>query len=312
MAGGSVTIYILGAGAVGMPLAAFLARSGRSVVAVRTSRHGAARAATEVSVRNGPDTLRVAVETVSLSELTGIDGIVVLAAKCYANRAIAASLREKAARGRLVILQNGVGVERPFLDGPFAEVYRCVLYVSSQAIADNTFAFRSVTSSPLGLVRGEAGDPQGIVGILSTKEFPFHAERNIERQVWKKAIANAVFNSICPLLEVDNGIFVRQDEARELAKTIVTECVTLTDRMGLGLTSTELMEQILLISKRSDGQLISTLQDIRSGRETEIDSLNLEMSRVAASLQPKVDLGRTELLGKMILAKSALQRMGRP
>ncbi len=62
------------------------------------------------------------------------------------------------------------------------------------------------------------------------------------------------------------------------------------------------------ISEASDGQLISTLQDIRIGRPTEIEFLNLEIVHVAASLQPKVYLPRTELLGKMILAKSLQPR----
>ncbi|MCB0195350.1 MAG: hypothetical protein KDJ65_25610 [Anaerolineae bacterium] len=47
-----------------------------------------------------------------------------------------------------------------------------------------------------------------------------------------------------------------------LAAEVVRECVMLTDRLNLNLTEGELMAQIKLISERSDGQLISTLQDI--------------------------------------------------
>ena len=68
----------------------------------------------------------------------------------------------------------------------------------------------------------------------------------------------------------------------------------------MGLSESELMEQLTRISKGSDGQLISTLQDIRAGRQTEIDYLNLEIARVAASLQPALQLPRVELLGTMI------------
>ncbi len=71
------------------------------------------------------------------------------------------------------------------------------------------------------------------------------------------------------------------------------------------------MEQLLQISRSSDGQLISTLQDIRNGRETEIEFLNLEMARMAAAQHPRIDLPRTELLGKMTLAKARLHAMGR-
>ena len=79
----------------------------------------------------------------------------------------------------------------------------------------------------------------------------------------------------------------------------------------MGLRETELMEQIMLISKGSN-QLISTLQDIRSGRQTEIDFLNLEMARVADSMHPRLRLPKIELLGKMILAKSLQQRRRGP
>ena len=85
------------------------------------------------------------------------------------------------------------------------------------------------------------------------------------------------------------------------------ECLALTDRLALGLGQEELMEQILQISKSSAGQLISTLQDIKAGRETEIEFLNLEMARTAAAQQPKIDLPKTELLGRMIQAKSKQQ-----
>jgi 2-dehydropantoate 2-reductase len=78
----------------------------------------------------------------------------------------------------------------------------------------------------------------------------------------------------------------------------------LADARGISLTKLELMEQIMKISKGSDGVLISTLQDIRNGRETEMDSLNLEMSRIASLMKPKIDLANTEFLGNMILAKS--------
>ncbi len=310
--GGDGTIYILGSGAVGLPLAAYLASDGKRVVAVRTSRSDVARGTITVSVYNGADALRVSIETVSLAHLTQLDGVIALTAKSYANQSIAAALRNKAVGGPLVLLQNGVGVERAFLDAGYPRIYRCILYVTSQATAENAFAFRPITSSPIGIVNGNEPDLEKCVRALTTRRFPFHPEKNIQKETWKKAIINSVFNSICPLLEVDNGIFVRDKAVASLAEDVVGECVTLTDRLSLGLTQAELMEQILRISKGSDGQLISTLQDIRSGRKTEIEFLNLEIARVAASCQPKIDLPRTAILGQMILARSRQRHAGRP
>ncbi|HEY9620510.1 MAG TPA: 2-dehydropantoate 2-reductase [Crinalium sp.] len=301
------TIYILGSGAVGFSLAVYLVNAGKNVVAVRTSRNDVPKSTIAVTVHNDETFIRAAVETISLSNLARLDGTIVITSKSYANKAIALALKDKAATGPIVIMQNGVGVETPFLDAQFSSIYRCVLYVTSQATSEYDFVTRPVTASPIGIISGNETELQTCVEQLTTREFPFRSEANIQREIWKKAIINAVFNSICPLLNVDNGIFIRSEEAADLARDIVQECVMLTDRLNLELSERELIEQMMLISKRSDGQLISTLQDIRMGRPTEIESLNLEISRVAASMYPELHLPKVELLGKMIVAKSLQQ-----
>lgn len=306
------TIYILGSGAIGFPLAACLTNAGRSVVAVRTSRADVPKSTITITMRNGERLIHTPIETVSLSELTSLHGTIVLASKAYANEAIARQLRDKSATGPIVILQNGVGVEKAFVDAGFPSVCRGVLYITSQAISEYEFTVRPVAASPIGVICGSESDLEACVENLNTEGFPFRSEANIQREIWKKAIANAVFNSICPLLEIDNGIFARDEQVADLAREVVTECVALTGRLDLALSEAELMEQILRISRASDGQLISTLQDIRSGRQTEMDFLNLEIARVAASMQPALHLPRVEFLGKMILAKSAQQRGKKP
>ena len=299
------TIYVLGSGAIGLALSAHLADAGRAVVAVRTSQRAVRRHTVIVTARNGASQVSAPVDTVSLANMRSVDGTMVVATKSYANPALAKELADKGASGPVVVMQNGIGVEEPFLAADcFSGVYRCVLYLTSQATAEYEFAVRPVNSSPVGEVDGSPTGLQQCVDALTTDGFPLHAEENITRQVWKKTIANAVFNSICPLLDVDNGIFARDDEVAMLARDVVRECVSLTDRLELGLTEDELMDQIMRISKASDGQFISTLRDIRGGNPTEIESLNLKIAAVAATMRPRVHVPRVEQLGRLILAKS--------
>lgn len=299
------TIYVVGSGAVGLPLAVHLTRAGRRAVAVRTSRTGLPRQTVTVTLQDGDEFTSAEVETVSLDRLEQAQGILAVTAKANANEAIARALKKKGARGPLVVMQNGVGVEKPFLEAGFSPLYRCILYLTAEVTDEHIVSFRPVTPMPTGIVEGDETGLEQVVAALNTEGFPFRTEANIQREIWKKAIINAVFNSICPLLDVDNGIFARDGAAEEMAREVVRECVALTDRLELGLSENELMEQLLLISRRSDGQLISTLQDIRAGRPTEIDYLNLEIARVAASLQPPLATPRTALLGKMIRVKAA-------
>jgi 2-dehydropantoate 2-reductase len=301
------TIYILGSGAVGFPLAAYLTNAGRTVLAVRTSRSDVPKSTVQITVQDGANQVTTPIETISLSNLAHLDGTAVIATKSYTNQAMALLLKDKKASGPLVIMQNGIGVERPFLDAGFTAVYRCVLYLTSQPTSEFQFSFHPVTASPIGIIQGPEAELTKCVDQLHTDAFPFRVETNIQKEIWKKAIINSVFNSVCPLLDVDNGVFARDQPTADLARQLVGECIALTDQLSIGLSETEVMQQIMRISTGSN-QLISTLQDIRNGRQTEIQSLNLEIARLAASLQPALYLPQIELLGKMILAKSVLHR----
>jgi 2-dehydropantoate 2-reductase len=310
----SEKIYILGAGAIGMALAVNLLRNGRSVAAVRTSNSNYAWETIQVSVECDQSlTIEAPLEMVSLSKLDRLGaGTIVITAKATANRFLASELRDKKSSGPIVIMQNGIGVESPFINAGFPDIYRCVLYATSQEQQQNFFRFRSVAASPIGTLIGDTQKLSHLVTQLSTPKFQFRVEERIKEEIWKKAIMNAVFNSVCPLLEVDNGIFCRDKMVAEIALGIIEETVEVTKRIGLNLETKGLMEQLLMISKRSDGQLISTLQDLKNGNETEIDFLNLEIARIAGEMTPKIAVGKTKILGELIAIKSRLKRSRDP
>lgn len=305
------TTYILGAGAVGLALAAVLTRAGRPAVAVRVSRDDIPAGNVPVTLHGADGDLSVPVRTVSLSRLSSLDGPVVVTTKAQANASLAVALEGKAAVGPIVILQNGLGVEEAFLAGGFPEVYRGILYVTAQTNAPGDVTFRWVNPSPVGVVRGSEAPLARCVAGLTTEAFPFCIEPDIALAAWRKTIINAVFNSICALLDVDNGIFARDAAAAALALVVVRECLALARAREISLTEAELVEQIQRISRGGNGVLISTLQDLRKGRPTEIKFLNLALARLAAAHSPPIDLRSTELLGRLVLEKSRLSRMDR-
>lgn len=302
-------INILGAGAIGMALAVHLTRAGRAVVALRTSADHVAAQAVEITL-TGSDAAetRALVEMVSLAQVDRLDGVAVVTAKSYANRAIAERLAALRFAGPVVILQNGVGVEGPFLALEAARVYRCVLYSTGQKAGEHRYLFAPVRPSPVGVVRGTEEELAALLAALHTDAFPFVAQDDIQGEVWKKASINCVFNSVCPLMDVDNGIFTRDDRANALARAIVAECAAVMRRVGLDGDEGAIMAQLEAISRRTDGQLISTLQDINAGRETEIDALNLEIARVAEGLTPPVAVPLTKWLGELVRLKAEARR----
>lgn len=303
-------IYIIGAGAIGKVLAVFLKLQGKNVVIIRGSVDDQPSYTESINVELSDKTsLEATVEFNTLSNFKTLDGIVILTSKSYGNLQLATALLGKIKNSPVVILQNGLGVEQSFTDLNFPEVYRCVLFATSQTIAKNKLRFKPVSVSPVGIIQGSETNLSTIVELINSDHFRFRAEKNIQPIIWKKAIVNSVFNSVCPLLEIDNGIFHRNEKVLRLARRIIAECIGIAKEMSVVLTIEDVVETLLMISRASDGQLISTYQDIQNKRQTEIETLNFAIVQMAKTVGKENEVIETKLLGEMIKLKSELSML---
>ena len=298
-------VFIFGGGAVGTALAVHLINAGREVRLVRTSRSDKFEANLNVMLDGLGILHKATVPCISIDELKKPKGALVITAKAFANAEISKALLKARSNGPIVLLQNGLGVERPFIEAGFPDIYRAVLYVTGERVASDRVSFHAVKPSVLGVLKGSDAGLQKVLDALNTPPFPFERTDDIESAIWKKAVVNCAFNSLCPVLDVDNGVFARECDAIDLARQVIRECLEVAERLGVSLDEETTIEQVLQISSGSN-HLISTLQDIRNGRPTEIDCLNLEVARLAASSDPPVQVPRTEMLGRLILLKSGI------
>ncbi len=302
-------IYIIGAGAIGKALAVCLNSQGKDVQLIRGSVDDGSFCKEEITLQlNSDSEITAKIEFSTLSNYTKLDGLIVLTNKSYGNETLAKKLKGKIKNSPIVILQNGLGIERPFIENGFPEIYRCVLFATSQNISQNTVNYKPVAKSPIGTIKQNHTQLKTIVNELDSPNFRFVADDEIQKVIWKKAIANCVFNSICPLLEVDNGIFIRDEDVFAMGKNMIQECILIAKNKGVDIDIPEMEKMVLNISRMSDGQFISTLQDIRNKRETEIDTLNLEISRMAKEMGLEHQIRETKLLGELTQLKSKLNR----
>ncbi|MGN6418401.1 MAG: ketopantoate reductase family protein [Pseudobacter sp.] len=302
-------IYIIGYGAIGKVLAVALQRNNRKVSIIRGSVSGQPLRKERIIVESPSQQWEAEIETGSPEYFPSLDdGLVILSNKSYGNESLSESLRAKITTAPVVLLQNGLNVERPFLEKGYESVYRCVLFATSQDTGKGSVKFKPVAPSAIGVIKGEEKMLIEIVQQLNTEIFPFRSEKGIWPVIWKKAIINCVFNSVCPLLETDNGIFHRDEQVFLIARRVVEECVEIAAAEGISLHADEVTENLLQISRSSDGQLISTYQDILHKRETEITTLNGEIAEIARRLHKQHIVRETRLLGELTLLKSKLHR----
>jgi len=300
-------IYIIGAGAIGKVLAVLLSHNGKKVTLLRGSVNDIPDSVDNISVKLQDGTLVSAAIKVSTINNSGtLDGIIVLTNKSFGNLQLSESLKGRTGHSPIVLLQNGLHVEQPFSNDHFPQVYRCVIFATSQPGEEGALKFKPAAVSPIGIVKGGKETLAFIAGQLSSGYFPFAAEENIQPVIWTKAIANSVFNSVCPLLETDNGIFDRNEQALAIAKRVIAECISIAAANGVLLDMDAVVNRLLLISRSASGQLISTYQDILNKRRTEIDTLNLAIAGMAKDLGREEEVAETRLLGELVKLKSEL------
>jgi 2-dehydropantoate 2-reductase len=175
------SIFIVGNGAIGRALAVFLKLQGKNVAILRGSVDDGSSVIEKISVILADrSVLEADIEISTLSRFATLDGIVVLTNKSFGNGDLALSLKPKIDTSPLVILQNGLGIEQVFTYQQFPEVYRCVLFVTSQVDADNRVSFKPVADCPIGGISGNTASLNYIVDELSTSYFRFRTEDNIQ------------------------------------------------------------------------------------------------------------------------------------
>lgn len=302
-------VFIIGNGVIAKALAVILSINGRKVTILRGSVDGQRVSTEYIEVEIGDECLVAAVTISALSNYEKLDGLILLTNKSFGNAALAKKLKGKAQESPIVFLQNGLHIEHSFMEQGFNSLYRCVLMATSQSVAADRVRFRLVAASPIGVIKGSNEILHQLVEVLNTELFSFRAEGDIQQVIWKKVISNCVFNSICPLLEIDNGVFQRNEAALDLAKTVIGECLVVARLNEIQLTMEEVLANVMAISKMSDGQKISTYQDILNKRETEIDTLNFAVVK-AAELggTAEIRIPVTQLLGELTKMKSYLSR----
>jgi 2-dehydropantoate 2-reductase len=300
-------IYIIGNGVIGKALAVALILNGRKATILRGSVDNQSSIIENIQVELENKIVEAEVVVSSLSNFESLDGIILLTNKSFGNPALADKLKDKTSKSPIVFLQNGLHIENSFSDKGFSELYRCVLLATSESLENNKVRFKVVAPSPIGVIKGSDDVLQQIVKVLDTSIFSFRIEQDIQTIIWKKVISNCVFNSICPLLETDNGIFQRNEKVLQIAKTVIAECLLVAKEHGINLTMDIVLENILAISKMSDGQKISTYQDILNKRETEIETMNLAIAKSALA-KGNIAVPVTALLGQLVKIKSELSR----
>ena len=100
------------------------------------------------------------------------------------------------------------------------------------------------------------------------------AKRNVLGEIWGKAVVNACINPTAAVLRVRNGRLLESETITHFMRDVCRECEGVAESAGISLPNAHMSPRVRAICKDTANNVSSMLQDVQSGKRTEIQQIN--------------------------------------
>ncbi|CAM4144830.1 ketopantoate reductase family protein [Paenibacillus alkaliterrae] len=194
-------------------------------------------------------------------------------------------------RTAIVCLQNGIGhMERIKSRLPSAALFTAVTTEGAKRLDARSVQHTGKGQLWLGKWNGNERNQDDtlenlqkmLVSLLESAGFTSFLSNDMENRIFNKLLINAVINPLTAMYDVTNGELPNHPLREALMRALHTETEQVLRAAGMTLTI-DGWQLIIDVCKQTSGNVSSMLNDVRSGRATEIDAINGEIVRIADS-----------------------------
>lgn len=285
-----MNVLILGAGAVGLSLAAKLS-SVCNVHAVCRERH-AEKIRSEGFRMTGIWGESTYSFSCSENVPKGLDfDYIFIASKSTATESICEQFKDIIKDCEVISMQNGLGNEE--IIAKYTDNVIGGTIITGFEWKDDAEINVSVQSGPMNLGRFPSGLDESVMELaelVKEASIPVQTTENIKTSIWSKVLYNSALNPLGAVMGVPYGK-LSNSHAWSIVSNIVEEAFLILEAENVPLPWAKAEEYLAYLY---DVQIPNTanhhssmLQDISSGRKTEIDFLNGAIVRMAKELDVK-------------------------
>lgn len=301
-------VMILGAGAVGCLVGGHLAAQGYKVELVNRSTATADAIAERGLVMELDSGKQRVYPSAAKLENAKDARYVMLFTKTYQTEAaLNAVLPSLSDDSVIVTLQNGLGNAERLAQFSGRPVLQGVTLIPSTLVAPGHVRSHGAHISWVGPLdpdnEGQQLAAQELVRMLNLSGLETQYEAEVRTRVWHKACFNVAMNAICALGDAPPGLVYDTPALMSQAHALADEAIAVAHAEGALVDAEALHNMIDFAAREHRFHQPSMLQDIRAGRETEIDSLNGYI--VEAALRHSLSVPRNELVYGLILARQS-------
>ena len=209
--------------------------------------------------------------------------LLIISTKAYDTAEAIVACKSLADEGTMVLsLQNGLGNLESIRE-----------WKGRKAFGGTTTMGALLTSPGVvrvsGLGRTVVGSDQDRIGATRIAEafsacgLPTSVKRNIDGEIWSKAIVNSAINPFAAVLRVPNGKLLESNAVSRLMAETCAECERVASSAGVVLPQRSAYPRARAVARETANNRSSMLQDIERRRRTEIDHINGAFSSLGDS-----------------------------
>ena len=304
-------IAVLGTGALGCVFAARLARVAEVTVLGTWSAGMEAIRSGGIRVRDADGkqwtaSVRAAGDP---SEAGPADFVLVLVKAHQTDRAAQWAAQMLTHKGLAVSLQNGLD-NGPRLAATVGSD-RCALgvtYTGATLLGPGSVHHVVNLKSEIGVPKAPEGRARELIALMGEAGLPAELAPDIAPALWGKAVANAAINPLTALWRVPNGGLLDTEDRRRLLTCLAEEAAAVARGLGIRLPYDDPGQFVAEVCAKTAPNRSSMLQDVETGRQTEIDSINGVIAREGERLD--ISVRCNEVVWRLVRGLSPVAGIG--
>ena len=285
----TISVAVLGAGALGCLYGGALAQAGCRVTLItrrkehleainKNGLHIAGPGNSGKAGHNGPYSGDVITGIRAVKDLESAPqpDLLLLTVKSHGTKkAMEQAAQHIPAHCLVLTLQNGIGnIPIIYRHVPQARILGGVSYRGAFYAAPGSIRHTGRADTVIGTLLENQPHAENVRALFERVGLPCSVSKNIRGLLWTKLMVNIAINPLAALCRLSNGELALHAESTSIMRDIVAEAVAVAEAKGIRLEVEDPLEHALKIATATGPNKASMLQDVLSGRRTEIDFMN--------------------------------------
>lgn len=277
LVGGTMKIEIVGAGAVGLLLGSFFASKGLDVsFVVRNKQQCDEINENGITLQTLEGDLKHFTNVSASLTLGRQRSLIVISTKYEHLTTIWPMLLRRHDEGEFLFVQNGLAHYEESLQQSLHHISFGSAQFGAQKLDSVTVAHRGVGVLKIATSKGESELSRALVQ-LSDDSMPIEWHEDAFSMLFEKALLNCFVNPLTAVLQVQNGVLIKNGHAFKLLEQLYDELMEAfplyRERFSF--------EVVRLLCERTASNTSSMLADRLAGRQTEVETIVGEVIRLA-------------------------------